>query len=86
VPIERNLIDVDTGAQYDDGGHALPPVLRGAADHGNVYNVGVFYEDFLDLARIDIDSTGDDHVDGDTRVAVEAAGARFTVTRRLGKW
>src|SRR5689334_19977830 len=45
-----------------DCSHGLSPCVVRYADHGHFGDLGVFEEEFLDLARVDVLSASDDHV------------------------
>src|SRR5262249_52133416 len=65
LPAERaHVVDGERLArpELDCGVHALAPLVVGHAEHGRVLDHRVTVERVLDLGRIDVHATGDDHV------------------------
>src|SRR3954451_20371596 len=59
-----NIVQGDRGArlQGDDGDHGLAPLLIRHTDHGYVAQPGEVRQGTLDLGRVHVLPTGDDHV------------------------
>ena len=49
-------------AEHEVRMHRLAPLLVRDAEHGDVDDVRMLFQDGLDLRRIDVHSAGDDHV------------------------
>src|SRR5215469_8784873 len=59
---ERGLVEVVAGAEGDPRGDLLAPVRVRHPGDGGFRDRGVVLEDGLDLARVDVEAAGDDHL------------------------
>ena len=80
-------------AQDDEGVHELAAVAVGHADDRGLEHVRVLLQHILDLARVDVEATDEDHLflpsaDEEVAVVVElanVAGVQPAVVKRLGR-
>lgn len=62
LPHCRGVEGVGTGAHLDPRADLFTVFLIGHADHLDVVDVGMGVQELLDLARVDVLTTADDHV------------------------